>query len=181
MRDQKSRADASKLRRKNPKATNSLLEAKLALPALKAAMRDQKSTADASKFRRRNPKATNSLLEVKLALPALKAAMRDQKSTADASKFRRRNPKATNSLLEVKSALPALKAAMRVAPIQSAYLIRAPCQGKIIKKCNASVLGDGARSRVTAQSLPFPSQRAGARPRRLRPSRTADGLYGSPV
>jgi hypothetical protein len=32
-------ADASEFRRKNPKATNSLLEAKLATPALKAAMR----------------------------------------------------------------------------------------------------------------------------------------------
>src|SRR5271157_624866 len=37
------------------------------------------------------------------------------------------------------------------------------------------------RSRVTAQSPPFPSRRAGARPRRLRPSRTTDGLYESPV
>jgi hypothetical protein len=33
------RADASKFRRKNPKATNSSQELKLALPALKAAMR----------------------------------------------------------------------------------------------------------------------------------------------
>jgi hypothetical protein len=33
------RADASKFHHQNPKATNSLLEAKLALPALKAAIR----------------------------------------------------------------------------------------------------------------------------------------------